>query len=294
MTSSFSYAKERQQQILNFVLRRAFRQGAVRRNDIGDAFGLSVSVCSQWLGRAEEDYANVLVRRGHALRPRPLAEVPAQAGIYDLMLGVQQLNLDTADDGAFYRRLGLTREEAPILFETLVETAPLCEKAVWQLWEAQRSKAVVLLEQTPAGALNTGKRYFAVFAFASVAHTLLAVGQDLEREDGALVAIDVASVSSVTLLARSSLPERFAKKVIPWGTPLRNEVLLRVTLNSMAEQPQAELAVHQLGLTQVELTRGGQAKVGYKRMAAWLAPVFMQTMIPPDPERRLVTKVELL
>lgn len=94
---------------VKFVLRRAFRIGSVTRQDLMSAFALPGASASRVIQAALAHHPKLLLRDGHALRPRLGAPVPVVAGEADLMATLDTVGNDYRLTGIDFNELYVNR-----------------------------------------------------------------------------------------------------------------------------------------------------------------------------------------
>lgn len=121
---------------LEFIVKRAFRCGLVTRGDVVRALHVSTATATRFLSQAESRNSTLLERRGHGLKPRPLAVPPAYASEDALLV-----ELDTGRQDA--ARTGLFDSELPVVYVSWTHSMPAKPGILSQITRSIREDRVL-------------------------------------------------------------------------------------------------------------------------------------------------------
>ncbi len=91
-----------------FIVRRAFRCGAVSRADLLKAADISTATATRTIANTIARHGDILERKGHYIRPKPLAKCPDYALEEDLLLTLNCGKNNAIDTGFFDKELPIT------------------------------------------------------------------------------------------------------------------------------------------------------------------------------------------
>lgn len=110
--------------LLKFIVRRVYRHGSLLRKDIERAFNVSTPSASRFIAEALFLYSEYLIRQGHRLLAKPLADVPYFANEADLLETLNQGCQQEEDLLALTKRSGLFPHELPLVYVSWTNSLP--------------------------------------------------------------------------------------------------------------------------------------------------------------------------
>lgn len=96
-------------EVIEFIVKRAFRRGHCVRRDVCRAFDMTTSTATRRMSDAVARYGEVLIRRGLRIEPRPLAKPPGFAGERAFLADLDSGRAGVQTTGLFDDELPVTR-----------------------------------------------------------------------------------------------------------------------------------------------------------------------------------------
>lgn len=219
-----------------FVVRRAFRVGAVRRPDLVDAFGMPEASASRVMQAALQHYPQLLTKQGHVVQPAIGAIPPAFAGESDLMETLDRVGND-------YSRTGIAEKELSVTHVKWASSLPAKPGLMLPLTRAA-------IEGRPVRLKYVGLKHGESARWRFV----LPLGLERMGDQWRLVATDLEAPgypTKVFVLARVlDLLDQHEKRPrgVLWGVAGDKTVSVQVTLNPRLTADQKHAVAHEMGL----------------------------------------------
>jgi len=220
-----------------FIVRRAFRAGRVTRADVIAAFHISTASATRFMARAEAIHTQILMRDGHALVPRPLAEPPAFASEADLL---KQLDAGRTD----FSVIGLTVDELPVHYVHWTQSMPLRPGILSEIVTAIRTESILQIVYLGLRKNEQPK-----------ARLILPLGLERMNDQWRVIAQDIEKEGYPTrifvlprILEAKPSRRRKPKGLVIGGTHDKAEVVL-VALNGAFTDLQKKVIAHELKVT---------------------------------------------
>lgn len=217
-----------------FIVRRAFRAGRVTRAEVAAAFALSPATATRFMARAEAAHSAVLMRDGHALVPRLLAEPPAFASEEDLL---KQLDTGCVS----FPDIGLTSAELPVRHVRWTDSMPLRPGILAAVVAAIHKRSLLLI--TYLGLRRNGQpRVFLVLPLGleCMNDQWRVIAHDLEREGYPIRPFVLPRILETRLATRRKPPGLVA------GTTDDRMVAVPVDLSGALTDLQRKVVAHEL------------------------------------------------
>lgn len=223
---------------VEFILKRAFRAGAVTRVDVVNAFGVSTATASRMMAEALARRGALLERHGQKVLPRLLAEPPTCASEAAL--------LETLDAGGndFLARTGLYPYELPVVYVAWTNSLPRKPGILATVVEAIRSEGFLRIVYLPMrDQAQPARRLIAPLGLERMNDQWRVVAQDLEKEQCPIRVFVLTRILEAEKEVLKRKPRGFVHQNISDGS-----VALDVMLNPKLTPLQKEVVSAELGI----------------------------------------------
>lgn len=223
---------------VEFVLKRAFRAGAVTRANLLDAFDVSSATATRLMSEALARHPRLLERQGQRILPRPLAEAPPCA--------TEAALLATLDEGGndFLARVGLYAYELPVVYVTWANSLPRKPGILTALIEAVRNEGFLRIVYLPMRKnAEPAWRTIAPLGLERMNDQWRVVAQDMEKEGFPIRVFVLTRILDAQREVYKRLPKGFVRQHVADA-----EASLPVELNAGLTPLQKEVVSAELGI----------------------------------------------
>lgn len=234
---------------VDFIVKRAFRAGAVTRIDVMNAFAVSPATASRMMGEAMDRHGNLLERKGQKVVPRLVAEAPPYAS--------EEALLETIDAGGndLLQRVGLYSHELPLVYVSWTRSMPRKPGILSTIIAAIRKDGFLRIVYLPMRRKESPqRRLIAPLGLERMNDQWRVVAQDMEKENCPIRVFVLARILNAENEVLKRRPPGFVRQHLSDA-----EVTLAVSLNPDLTPLQQEVVAAELGIREgkVRIARRG-------------------------------------